>query len=87
MKIIGEKLFQLMPQDLIKGFVMAVFSVLVTYAGQAIQTGSLPLDAHTWLLEAKIALGAGIAYLLKNFLTNSNDQILKAEPKTDAPTK
>ena len=84
MKIIGEKLFQLMPKDLIKGFIMAILSVLITYTGQVLSAGDFPMDAATWILEFKIAVGAGIAYILKNWLTNSDDKFLKAEPKKDA---
>mgnify|MGYP003423181481 CR=1 FL=1 len=47
MKIIGEKLFQLMPKDLMKGFIVAILSVLVTYTGQALEKGALPMDAAT----------------------------------------
>ncbi|HRH54406.1 MAG TPA: hypothetical protein PLN38_13850 [Chitinophagales bacterium] len=83
MKIIGEKLFQIMPKDLIKGFIVAILSVLVTYTGQALEKGTLPMDAATWILQLKIAVGAGIAYIIKNWLTNSDDKFLKAEPKTE----
>lgn len=70
-KIIGDGFMQLKSNDLIKGFVMAILSVLVTYAGQALDTGSFPTDSHTWILEGKIAIGAGIAYLIKNFFTDN----------------
>lgn len=83
MKITGEKLFQLLPKDLIKGFITAIFSVLVTYTGQCLESGTFPMDAATWILEFKIAIGAGLAYIIKNWLTNSDDKFLKAEPKND----
>lgn len=85
-QLIGEKFGQLSLKDLIKGFIMSVLAVLVTYAGQALQTNTFPTDVHTWVLELKIALGVGIAYILKNLFTNSDDKFLKAEPK-DQPSK
>ena len=51
-----------------------------TAAGQGVrrarQTVVGLLDLHR---PARIGLGAGLAYLIKNFLTNSNDQFLKKE--------
>lgn len=78
-KLIGEGFMQLKKNDLLKGFITAVLTVIVTYAGQALDKGEFPTDAHTWILELKIALGAGIAYLIKNFFTNNS-----VEPKKDA---
>ena len=78
-KLIGKGLYQLSKNDLIKGFVTAMFTVLVTYVGQAVESGTFPTDKATWILEFKIAFGAGLAYLVKNFLTNSHDKILKKE--------
>lgn len=80
-KFIGDGLMQLKKNDILKGFIMSMLAVLVTWLGQAIQQGNFPMDAQTWILELKIALGAGIAYLIKNFFTNSNDQFLKKEQK------
>ena len=78
-QLIGEKFGQLSLKDLVKGFILAVLTVLVTYIGQCLQAESFPMDAHTWILELKIALGAGIGYVMKNWLTNSDDQFLKKE--------
>jgi hypothetical protein len=71
-KLIGEGFLQLKSNDLIKGFITAMLTVIVTYVGQALDKGEFPMDSHTWILEFKIALGAGIAYLIKNFFTNNN---------------
>jgi hypothetical protein len=52
---------------------------LITWFGQALETGSFPMDKATWILQFKIALGAGIAYIIKNFFTNSDDKFLKKD--------
>jgi len=80
-KLIGDGLFQLQKSDLIKGFVTAMFTVLVTWIGQALESGSIPMDKATWVLELKIAFGAGVAYLVKNFMTNSENKTFKKEPE------
>ncbi len=82
--LIGEGFMQLKKNDILKGFIMAMLSVVVTYVGQCIDKGDVPMDAHTWVLELKIAFGAGLAYLLKNFFTSSDDKFLKVEPKKEA---
>ncbi len=83
--IIGQKFGQLMSKDLVKGFIMAILTVIVTFAYTSLQAGTLPTDGATWKHEAILGLSAGLAYLIKNFFTNSNDQFLTAEPKKDAP--
>jgi len=66
-------------KDAVKGFVVAVVSAILTMVYEAIENGGL---AWTWTYWQPIVLAgilAGIAYLLKNFFTNSNDQLLKKE--------
>lgn len=83
--IIGDKIGQLAKSDIVKGFIMAILTVIVTFAYTSIQSGTLPIDAATWKHEAFLGMAAGLSYLIKNIFTNSNDQFLKAEPKpTDA---
>lgn len=64
-------------KDIVKGFILAVITALIAGAYQAIQSGTI---AFTWLFWQPIvytAIGAGLAYLLKNWLTNGNDEFLK----------
>ena len=66
--------------DLLKGFLVAVIAALLTGVYNAIQTGI----SWTWAFWSPIlltALGAGIAYLLKNLFTNSSNQFAKTEIK------
>lgn len=66
-------------KDLIKGFVVAVSMAILTAVYTAIEAGNL---AFTWEFFKPVlitGLGAGIAYLLKNLFTNSQDQMLMKE--------
>jgi len=67
-------------QDLFKGLVVALLTAVITFFYEAIAAGK-PLDLA--LLEAvgKIALAAGLGYLLKNLGTNSQNQLLVPEKK------
>lgn len=67
-------------KDALKGFILAIITALVTGVYQAIQTGTI---AFTWVFWQPIvytAVGAGLAYLIKNWLTNGDDKFLKSEP-------
>lgn len=73
--------------DLIRGAVIAgiiaggnsllqiLDSYINTNAGHPLPTG------HELLFSLKIAGGAALSYLFKNFITNSSDQLLKKEAK------
>ena len=74
-----SKLFKLDWKDLLKGFFVAVLMAIVTGVYQAIEGGTFEL---TWLFFKPVLLsgfGAGLAYIIKNWLTNSSDQVLKAD--------
>lgn len=81
-KLIGEKIGQLTGRDLLKGFVVAMFTAILT--GLYTSLSAIPPHLPN-LIELK-ALGvsgliAGIGYIIKQLITNSKDQLLKAEPK------
>lgn len=66
-------------KDLVKGFIVAVITAIITAVYEAIQAGTIQF---TWPFFEPVlitALGAGLAYLIKNWLTNSNDQFVKKE--------
>jgi hypothetical protein len=86
MKTIEAKIFSLVPKDFLKALIMAGLVAAGKLVYTSIQAGTFPMDAITWMAIGKAAGVAMVAYLLKNLLTNSNDQFLKAEPK-DAPAK
>jgi ABC-type uncharacterized transport system permease subunit len=71
-------------KDVLKGFVVAVLTSIATAVIPVLQTGALPkLEQLHGIAIAGVA--AGIAYLFKNFFTNSNDQMLKKEPDARVP--
>lgn len=67
-------------KDFIKGLVMAVLTAVITLIYTSVQAGNLTFD---WKAIGVAALSSALAYITKNLLTNSNDQILKSEPKSE----
>lgn len=66
-------------RDLIKGVIVAGFMGGLASIYDILQSGVLPTKEQ--LLKAGLlALGAAIAYLLKNVFTNSADEFAKKEP-------
>ena len=65
-------------QVLIKGFVVAFFSASLTGIVAILETSQLPQISD---LKAATIVGltAGLSYLLKNVLTNSQGQMLKKD--------
>jgi hypothetical protein len=76
----NSKFLTLGMNDFIKGILMAIGTAILTAIYPIIQSGVLP----TWP-ELKVillsGLAAGITYLLKNLLTNSNGNLAKLESK------
>jgi len=66
-------------KDLIKGFITAIFMALITAAYQALEAGTISFTWEFWQPIVYSSVGAGLAYIIKNWLTNSNDDILKGE--------
>lgn len=74
----NSTLFTLNWRDALKGLVMAFLSAALTGIYQLINDGMLLDWAH---LKPCVITGVGamVAYLLKNFVTNSDSKILKKE--------
>jgi len=71
---------KLSQSDLVKGAITAGIAVIGAVLLPALNAGKLPTFAD--LQQAGImGLTAGLAYLLKNFLTNSKDEFAKPEVK------
>jgi hypothetical protein len=69
-----SKFLNLDTRDLIKGVIVTVASTAITGLVTVLNSGTMPTVMQ--LKGIGIAgLSAGLAYLLKNFFTNSNDQI------------
>ena len=67
--------------DALKGFILSVLTALVTSVYQLIEAGTIQFTWVFWQPVVYSALAAGLAYIVKNFLTSSDDKFLKTEPK------
>lgn len=76
-------LFNLGTRDIIKGFITSILSSVLTAAITILNTGNIPMDLASWKPTLVTGIATGLGYLLKNFLTNSNDQFGKPEVKTN----
>lgn len=64
--------------DFAKGFIVAFIAALLTNVSELVQSGRLP-NKEELVFSLVVALNGGIAYLIKNFLSNSEGKILKKE--------
>ena len=72
-------LFSLGWKDIIKCFILAVFTAFVTGVYEAIQAGNINFTWAFWQPIIYTAIGSGLAYFIKNFFTNSKDQFATTE--------
>jgi hypothetical protein len=63
-------------KDLSKGLLMAVLSSVLTIVYNTVEAGSLDFN---WHAIGMAAITSGIAYLMKNLLSNSNGKFLSSE--------
>ena len=70
--------FSLKAKDFIKGFILAVLSVVAMGVMTSLNSGALPTMAELKPLLIT-GISAGLAYLVKNLLTNSEDKFMKGE--------
>ena len=73
-------LFSLGSRDLVNGLVVAFLSSFLTGLVATLEAGQLP-TATELKSSLLVGLAAGISYLLKNLLTNSQGQLLSSENK------
>lgn len=71
-----SNLFNLNFKDLKKSLVVAVLAPSFGYLLEVLNANSLDFDLKKM---ATISLTAGLSYLLKNFITNSKDELLKKD--------
>lgn len=73
-----SKFLTLDTKDAVNGFLVAFLSAALTAVLATLDSGTLPTLAE--LKSAGIiGLTAGLSYLIKNVLTNSNGDLVKAE--------
>ena len=63
-------------EDLAKGLILTVLTSVVTIVYNTVSVGSLTFD---WQAIGLTALTSGLAYLMKNLLTNSKGEFLGNE--------
>ena len=66
-------------RDFFKGLVLFILTAVITWAYEAIQTGTL-FSPGALKAVGLVAIGALLAYLIKNFFTNTAGEILTKEP-------
>lgn len=66
--------------DFWKGLIVAVLTAAVTGLSTAISTAT-DFASFNWQSVVLASAGGFVAYILKNLFTNSEGDILKAEPK------
>ena len=75
-----SKKYSISYRDILHGFLTAFLSASITGLMETLSQGVLP-DLEHIKTHALIGLSAGIAYLFKKFMTNSEGKILSKEPK------
>ena len=74
----NAQLFSWKAKDFLKGFIMAILTVIVTGVAITLNKGALPSLEDLKAL-ALTGLAAGVSYLVKNFFTNSKDEFMIKE--------
>lgn len=75
-----SKKFKLNIRDIAYGFVVAVFGAMVTALDHLLLKGEgFHFDKATFTTILNIGITAGVAYLLKNFFSNSHGEFGKKE--------
>jgi hypothetical protein len=69
-------IFNLNIEDLAKGLIVTVLTSVLTIAYNTVSAGLLTFD---WKAIGLTALTSGLAYLMKNLLTNSKGEFLGKE--------
>jgi hypothetical protein len=67
-------------KDILKGLVMAFLSAILTGIYQLLQTGAI-FNWPTLKPVLLVGVTAMVAYIIKNFFTNSQNQLLVTEKK------
>jgi len=74
----NSEFFRLKVNDFIKGLVVVVIGALLGAFQQALETQGLNLSQYDWGSIINLALTAGVAYLAKNLLSDSDGRVMGA---------
>lgn len=72
MTAMNSDLFKLNITDLAKGLLVAVLAAVVTTLGHALNAPGFDFATYDWSTLMSVAMTAALAYLSKNFLSDSN---------------
>jgi len=82
MKITTSKRFAVNFLDIAKGFLMAAITAVIVTCGQMIEiwmtSPTFSIDKVNVIMIIKVAIGGGIAYLVKNFFSPAKTVITGA---------
>ncbi|MES2382590.1 MAG: hypothetical protein V4538_16195 [Bacteroidota bacterium] len=79
MNEVKATLYSLVPKDYLKAAIMAGMVAGAKLIYTAVDAGAFPTTVAEWKSIGLAAIGTAGMYLLKNFLTNSDDKFLKKE--------
>ena len=79
MKQIFSDFLKVNGRDIIKSILMAFIGSVVTAVYTIISEGMKLPTTEEWKTILTMGLASALAYLVKNFFTNSNDEFLKKE--------
>jgi len=85
MQAIQSALMKLNSNDLIKGGILVVIVSVLDAIQQGLTVYGLNFAAYNWISIEQVALTAGVGYLVKNLLTNSNGSVLGLTAATTPP--
>jgi hypothetical protein len=72
----SSKIFRLNLRDIALGFFLSVLTAALIYLQAALQAPNFSWNAINWLVLSQLSASAGIAYLLKNFLSDNEGRLL-----------
>lgn len=76
MKQVFSKFGQISSTDFVKSLAVTVFAAVIPIIKATIESGSLVFD---WKNIATVGISAGLAYLMKQLFTNSDNQLFTGE--------
>jgi uncharacterized PurR-regulated membrane protein YhhQ (DUF165 family) len=74
-KGMNSTLFTINARDFAKGLIVAILAAVLTYIAQLINVPGFSFAGVDWSEIARIAVASGVAYIIKNFLSD-NGKIL-----------
>jgi hypothetical protein len=71
-----SKPFSLNYKDIVKGLVVAVIAAALGILQHGLTAHGLDFQAYDWAGILNVVIGAAVAYLVKNFISDTNGHVL-----------